>query len=213
MESAASNSEDESGEKPHPVPPSAQEGSSHLLCEEGGMKSAARKSNKQQPLCTDHLTDTMLASQGDCDTSSFLECGKSDPSTECDSSSWEILPTDSEEEKLQAHKRSAELLGYHHTRQKSPPKSSDDTSGRTNKEMVPCHQRREEPVEQRDSNRRDDCERKEDLGPDSRFVHVEICAMWDFSSDPKDLEIWELAGRRAVFGRRCRFSTVRLLQP
>ncbi|XP_029898687.1 E3 ubiquitin-protein ligase rnf213-alpha-like isoform X1 [Aquila chrysaetos chrysaetos] len=168
MESAESGREGESREKPHPVPPPVQEGSSNLPLEKGGMKSAAPKSNKQQSLCTEHLTDTVLASQGGCDTSSSLGWVRSDPSTAYDSSSWEILSTDSEEEKLQTHTTGAELSGDHCAGQKSPPKSRDDTSARANEKKILGHQRREEPVEQRNCNRRDDHESKENLGHNSR---------------------------------------------
>ncbi|XP_074672203.1 E3 ubiquitin-protein ligase rnf213-alpha-like isoform X1 [Strix aluco] len=93
MESAESNREGESREKLHPVPSSVQEGSSTLL----GMKSAAPKSNKQQPHCTDHLTDTMLAYQGGCDTSSSLGLVRSNPSTTYDSKPLEKLSTNSDD--------------------------------------------------------------------------------------------------------------------
>ncbi|XP_074996114.1 E3 ubiquitin-protein ligase rnf213-alpha-like isoform X2 [Calonectris borealis] len=173
MESAESDREGESREKPHLVPPAVQEGSSNLLCEEEGMKPAALKSNKQQSLCTDHPTDTVLASQGGRDTSSSLGCVRSNPSTAYDSNSWEILFTNSapnivEEEKLQAHTTSAELLGDHRAGQKSSPKSTDNTSARANEKKILGHQRREEQVEQRNYNRRDDRESEENLRPNSR---------------------------------------------
>ncbi|PKU43384.1 hypothetical protein llap_6310 [Limosa lapponica baueri] len=105
MESAAGDREDESGEKPHPVPPSAQEGSSDLLHEKGACGFGSQREGRAPVMGSDGNLDLTL-----CSPQNAVE-----------------------EEKFQAHKTSAELLGYHHARQKSPPKSSDDTSGRTNK--------------------------------------------------------------------------------
>ncbi|XP_032847063.2 E3 ubiquitin-protein ligase rnf213-alpha-like [Tyto alba] len=97
MEDAEGDREGERREKPHPVLLTVQEGSSGLLCEKGGMKSAAPKSNEQQPLCTDQLTDTMLASQEGCDTCSSLDWVRSNPSTAHDSSFWEKLSSSSDD--------------------------------------------------------------------------------------------------------------------
>ncbi|XP_065534709.1 E3 ubiquitin-protein ligase RNF213-like isoform X6 [Lathamus discolor] len=77
-------------------------------------------------------------------------------------------PNAVEEEKLQAQVTSAKLTEVHHAGQKSPPKSGDSTSARDNEEKILDHQEREEPVEQRISNRRDDGESKENLGPSGR---------------------------------------------
>ncbi|KAM6438942.1 uncharacterized protein O9250_015379 [Rhynochetos jubatus] len=168
MESAKSNGEDESREKPHPLRPSVQEVSSNLLCEKGGRKSTPPKSNKQQHLCTDYPTDTTLASQGGCDTCSSLSEVRSEPSTACDCMSLETLSTSSEEEKFQTHMTKAELMGDHHAGQKSSPEFRDDISARANEKKVLVHQGIEPPVERRCYNRRDDCESTENLGPNSR---------------------------------------------
>ncbi|CAM9589081.1 unnamed protein product [Bubo scandiacus] len=205
MESAESNREGESREKLHPVLSSVQEGSSTLLREKGGMKSAAPKSNKQQPHCTDHLTDTMLAYQGGCDTSSSLGLVRSNPSTTYDSKPLEKLSTNSGTVKLQAKRRLAHYL---------PPPLSPTA------QIVPCPYPQESffldlvylllTLTQAFSSLADDHESKEDLGPDSRLVDAETYAV-GFPIRP--LEVWELAGERAVFGRSYIFSTVRLLHP
>ncbi|XP_056183966.1 E3 ubiquitin-protein ligase rnf213-alpha-like isoform X3 [Falco biarmicus] len=173
MEGVEGDREGENKENPYPVPPSTEEGSSDLLHDKEGMKSAELKNNKQQPLGTDHLTATMLAPQESCDTTSSLGLVRSEPSTEYDSKSWKILPTNSaptaaEEEKLQVHTASAELLRDHHSQQKSFSQSTDDTSVRANENEIVDHQRREELVEQENCNRRDEHESKENLGPKSR---------------------------------------------